>query len=491
MRYKLELIVFLCGALVMVMELAGSRLMAPYIGTSLYVWTSLIGIILGSLSLGYWWGGLIADKYPEYRRLALIMIASSVYIANVALFQRYFLTILTQYVSDIRISAVVACIFLFAVPSVLLGMISPYAVKLKLHSLQTSGVAVGSLYALSTLGSIFGTFLSGFVLIAWLGSTSILFLISALLFSLAIFVDYKLLLGSFWKLSVFILFISLSVYAGTFFKSTIIDIDTNYSRIWIYDTFDEKYQKDVRMMVINSEYNSGAFLDSDHLYFEYTKYYDLANYFMPGYKNTLMIGGAGYSYPTYLLKKHDEVKVDVVEIDPEMTRLAKQFFKLKDNPRLAVFHEDGRTFLNNNQKKYDVIYGDAFKSLYSIPFQLTTVEAFQKISDSLTDDGALLINVISAIEGEKGKILSAEYATLRRVFPQVYAFAVTDKNDKSLVQNIMMVASKSKNRFDLKSEDMMIQGFLNNEISLDGLDGGMILTDDYAPIDALTAKFLD
>lgn len=491
MKYKLEIIVFLSGALVMILELAGSRLLAPYIGTSLYVWTSLIGIILGSLSIGYWWGGLMADRYPEYRRMSLIMILSSVYIAIVSLFQGIFLSSLTQYISDIRVSAVIACIVLFAIPSVLLGMISPYAVKLKLHNLQTSGVAVGSLYALSTLGSIVGTFLAGFVLIAWIGSTMILFLISAILFALAIFADYKLFLNSFWKSGGYAAFLLAISIVNPMQNSSIIDIDTNYSRVWIYDAHDEKYDKDVRLMVINSEFNSGIFHDSDELYFEYSKFYKLADYFNHDFKNTLMIGGAGFSYPTYLLSDKKDVTVDVVEIDPEMTDLAKEYFNLKDDPRLAVYHEDGRIFLNNNKKKYDVIYGDAFKSLYSIPFQLTTQESIQKMYNSLNDNGVVLINIISSIEGDKSKILKSEYATLKSIFPEVYAFAVANVEKRFDIQNIMLVATKSENQFELKSDEKLIQGFLNNYIDLDALEGGMILTDDYAPIDSLTAKFLD
>lgn len=490
MKFKLEIIVFLCGAVVMILELAGSRLLAPYIGTSLFVWTSLIGIILGSLSIGYWYGGVMADRYPLYSRMALILIAASLFIGLIGFVQGPFLAFLTQNVADIRISSILATIILFSIPSILLGMISPYAVKLKLHNLQTSGVSVGSLYALSTLGSIVGTFLAGFVLIALIGSTSIIFLLSFILFLLSIIADHKLFSRNLFSSLGLGSFLLMALYINPVNSQSVIDIDTDYSRVWITDARDQSTDKDVRTMRINSEYNSGAFIDSDELYFEYSKYYNLADYFTPNYKQTLMIGGAGFSYPTYLLNTKKDVSIDVVEIDPMMTILAKKYFKLKDNPRLTIYNEDGRTFLNNNKKKYDVVYGDAFKSLYSIPFQLATKEAIQKIYDSLNEDGVLVINLISSIDGDKSKIFRSEYATFKSVFPNVYAFAVTNPEDKLNIHNIMLVGHKSDKLADLKSSDSTIQSYLDNQIILDEHDTGIILTDDFAPIDSFTSEFL-
>ena len=180
-KYILEIIVFICGAVVMILELVGSRVLAPYVGTSIIVWTSLIGIILGSLSLGYWWGGKIADRKPNYKTFSMIIFIPAVYIGLITFLKSIVLEFLQNNIFSIHIGATLATLILFAPPSVLLGMISPYAVRLKIRDLDHSGATVGSLYAISTIGSIVGTFLAGFVLIAYCGSTNILLILSLIL----------------------------------------------------------------------------------------------------------------------------------------------------------------------------------------------------------------------------------------------------------------------------------------------------------------------
>jgi predicted membrane-bound spermidine synthase len=154
----LEISVFLCGAVVMVIELTGSRVLAPYLGTSLVVWTSLIGIILASLSLGYWWGGRVADRRPEARLLGRIILLAAVATAAIALTKSFVLGFLQSQGAGLHAAAVWSTLLLFAPPSVLLGMVAPFAVRLKIADTQTSGRTAGNLYAISTIGSIVGTF---------------------------------------------------------------------------------------------------------------------------------------------------------------------------------------------------------------------------------------------------------------------------------------------------------------------------------------------
>ena len=195
-----------------------------------------------------------------------------------------------------------------------------------------------------------------------------------------------------------------------------IDVDTAYNRIWIYNYIDLKTNQPVKIMGINNENHSSMFLHSDELVNEHTKYYHLAKHFNPDFKTALMFGGAGYSYPKDFLLKYPSATIDVVEIDPKITELAKKYFKLKTNPRLTIYHEDGRVYINKTREKYDVIFGDAFSSRYSIPYQLTTKEAVQKEYDILNDNGLVILNVISALDGEKGEFLRAEYATYKKNF---------------------------------------------------------------------------
>ena len=173
-NYILEITVFMCGAVVMVFEIVGSRAFAPYLGTSIFVWTSLIGVILGSLSIGYWLGGKIADKKATLVILSTVIFLSAISIGLTMFIQKPLLSWFTQlYPFSIKMGSVLMSLVLFAPTGALLGIVLPYAVKLKMKNLDTSGSTVGRLYALSTIGSIVGTFLAGFFLIPLLGTTKI------------------------------------------------------------------------------------------------------------------------------------------------------------------------------------------------------------------------------------------------------------------------------------------------------------------------------
>jgi len=483
-KYLLEIVVFVCGAVVMMFELVGSRVLGPYFGTSLFVWTSLIGIILGSLSLGYYLGGKIADKKSSFKSLSLIIFLAAISIGLMVIIKDFWLFVLQNNFTDIRTSSVLASLTLFLPASVFLGMVSPYAVKLKLNNLNTSAQTVGNLYAISTTGSIFGTFLAGFYLIPHFGTNKLLIILSITLIIISLALSAKK--DTRIKLSVFaIVVIGWLVISGLnymFPKSGFIDVDTAYNRIWIYNRIDFRTNKIVKMMGINNENHSSMFLNSDELVSEYTKYYHLAKHFNPNFKKTMMLGGAGYSYPKDFLHKYPEATIDVVEIDPKVTELAKKYFRLEENPRLTIYHEDGRVFLNKTQEKYDVIFGDAFSSRYSLPYQLTTKEAVQKKYNILNDDGIVILNIISAIEGEKGKFLRAEYATYKSLFPQVYLFPVTHSDYGNVVQNIILVALKSEKDQTFNDSDPKLNEYLQH-LWKKTVDADIpILTDNFAPV---------
>ncbi len=483
-KYLLEIVVFVCGAVVMIFELVGSRVLGPYFGTSLFVWTSLIGIILGSLSFGYYLGGKIADKQCSFKSLSLIIFLAAISIGLMVSIKDFWLIVLQSSFRDIRTSSVLASLTLFLPASVFLGMVSPYAVKLKINNLNTSAQTVGNLYAISTSGSIFGTFLAGFYLIPHFGTNRLLIILSITLIIISLVLSAKK--GTWIKLSVFaIVVIGWFVISGLNYmlpKSGFIDVDTAYNRIWIYDRIDYRTNKIVKMMGINNENNSSMFLDSDELVNEYTKYYHLAKHFNPNFKKTLMLGGAGYSYPKDFLHKYPEATIDVVEIDPKVTELAKKYFRLEESPRLTIYHEDGRVFLNKTQEKYDAIFGDAFNSLHSLPYQLTTKEAVQKKYNILNDDGVVILNIISAIEGEKGKFLRAEYTTYKSLFPQVYLFPVTSSGNGNIVQNIILVALKSEKDQTFNNSDPKLNEYLQH-LWKRTVDADIpILTDNFSPV---------
>jgi len=487
-KHTLEIAVFLCGAIVMIYEIVGSRVVAPYFGTSLYVWTSLIGVILASLSAGYWLGGRIADKQPSFKALSMIILGAAFFIILSTLLKGFVLDAAYAIFSGMIMRTLIATIVLFAPASILLGMVSPYAVRLKIKNVSHSGKVVGNLYAISTVGSIFGTFLAGFLLIPLSGTTNILYIITGVLVLIAISLHFTFRNGN----MVVPMLILAAAASGCYFNNTadgnIIEVDTRYNHVQVFDMDYWISGKPIKVMRINNEYSSAMFPENDSLVYEYSWYYQLAEHFKPDFEKTLLIGGAAYSYPKYYLSKYPSSSIDVVELDPGLTDLARKHFRLQDNPRMRIFHEDGRTYLNNSDEKYDVILGDAFKSLMALPFQLTTLEAVKQKYDMLESDGIVIVNIIAAIRGPASKFLQASVATYLEVFPQVYLFACHNPQDPDLLQSISLIALKSDKVPGFDNSDPLLHSFLQHRIEADIPPGTMILTDDYAPVEYFAMK---
>ncbi len=482
----LEMVVFICGAVVMILEMLGSRILAPYVGTSIVVWTSLIGIILGCLSFGYWWGGKMADIRPSYRALSFIIFLSGICVAALALSKSFILSFLQQHTGSIHLLSTFATLILFAPPSTLLGMVSPYAVRLKMNDLQTSGSTVGRLYAISTVGSIFGTFFAGFFLIAFIGTTNALIVMALVLVATSLLACVRDRRAKLSTAATFImLLIGSNAYDAYLAGQGLFDVDTDYNRILIYKTSDHETGRIMQVMATNPHgQQSAMYLDDPvELALSYTKFYKLARHFKPNMKKTLMLGGGGYSFPKYAMSHYPDVEMHVVEIDPQVTKLAVRFFQLKEHPRLKVYHEDARTFLNRTNTQYDIIFGDTFTSHYSVPFHLSTIEAVRMIYKSLVDGGVVLANVLSAIEGDAGRFIRAEYATFKAVFPQVYLFPAKYSEDGLRRQNIMLVALKSPETPIFASPDPELHKLLG-QLWTKPIPGDLPpLTDDFAPVD--------
>lgn len=473
--------VFISGAVVMMLELTGSRLLSPYLGSSTFIWTSLIGIILGSLSFGYYLGGKVADKNPSEKVLANILLVAAVLIALMTYLQADLLAFVTRLFDDLRVASVLASIILFTPASVILGMVSPYAVRLQMENVKTAGATVGRLYALSTIGSIVGTFLTGFVLFAFIGTLEILVLLSLILVLTSLLLWRKG-LGLVMRLifiviliAAFFLLESLKALAA---EKGIIDIDSQYSRIRVFD------DGEVRYLDLEMNPSSAIYLDSEELVFEYTKGYEFVKSLRPGFDRVLVIGGGTFTYPRYLRLKHPKALVDTVEIDPALTEVAVRYFRLDlSDEKMRIFNEDGRTYLNRVAAgSYDLIFGDAFKSFYTVPHQLTTKEAVQKHFDALSEDGIVALNVIGSVSGDVGKFFRAELATYKAVFPQVEVVLTRNSNPEAL-QNLLIVAFKKKQSFAPE----VAEKFYRDEIVLDV----PVLTDNFAPVEKYMLEFFD
>ncbi|WP_028575558.1 fused MFS/spermidine synthase [Desulfonatronovibrio hydrogenovorans] len=486
-KYSLELIVFCSGAVVMILELVGARILAPYLGTSIIVWTGLIGIVLASLSIGYYLGGRLADKGATMARLSIIILGSGLLIALCTMIHKPVLSFLLQTSSDIYFNVVLATTILFGPPSIGLGMITPYAVKMKIRSLETSGSSVGRMYALSTIGSIVGTFLSGFVLVAFFASTNILFFLAVIMGLLSLLTAFKPAPAA--KFALAIIGIAgitvVSSYQSSARERGFFDLDSRYNRIQIYQGHEQGTDRLVRVITTSpGRYQSAMYVDDpQELILEYTKYFRLIKHFNPDIKKTLMLGGGAYSFPKHYLNALPKAEIHVVEIDPEFTRLAREHFYLQDSPRLTITHQDGRTYLNSSSQKYDAIVADVFSGSYYIPFQMTTLEAVENMSRLLKPKGVVLMNIISAAGGPNSRYFQAQLKTFEQVFPQVFAFQVDAPIDAKKNQNIMLAAFKSHEPVTMSNPDPELDRMLANLWQDDFEHDLPVLTDNFAPVD--------
>lgn len=486
----------------MILELVGARVLAPYVGTSIVVWTSLLGVVMASLSLGYYLGGRVADRVADHRILSFIILLAGLSIGVVAVIKSPLLFYIESGITDIKWSSLVSAVMLFSPANVFLGAVSPYAIKIYSKDYEYLGTAVGSLYALSTVGSIVGTYFTGFFLISRLGSTNILFVLSVLLIFLsAAIYPTKIKIRCFLVILISAFPLINNIFAQKLNAKGFIDTDTQYNRVLIWDSVDPASLRPTRTLSTGAHYlQSAMFLDpalaskggagGSDLAIEYTKFFNLAGYFNPRIKKALMVGGGAYSFPKYFLLENKNASIDVVEIDPGLTRLAEKYFDLNRSPRLSVFHQDGRLFLNNSKNKYDAIFIDAFAP--SIPFQLTTREFVGKLSESLNDGGVVAMNTISSINGDKGKFVRAEYKTYKENFDSVRLFLVQSPESGKIVQNIILIAVKNSKPginnqvVDLKKEEQF-KKYLSHEWT-GALDGDVpVLTDNFAPVDQYLA----
>ena len=496
-KYRPEIIIFIVNAIYMILELIASRVLSPYFGNSNMVWTSVIGIILLSSSLGNYLGGVIADRKNLNKNLKLILLISGVLIMLIPIIQGSVLRIITLLINDIKIGAIISTMILFFIPSMLIGLLSPIIVKLRMKDLEEVGKVSGKISALATLGSITGTFLGGFYLIPSFGCNQIMFVLAIIMFLLIFVAEENIVKKKTNKLILCVLICIMLCLTLFYFyiknneenaKKVLngefgitVSYDTEYGRVLIYNLEDQFGGH--RTLNIDRGNESATYINEEKRYdlvYEYTKYYDLMFKSSNEIKDTLMIGGAGYSYPKYYISNYLDKNMDVVEIDGKVVEIAKKYFyldqlieefDLENNNRLNLITQDGRVYLNKNTKKYDAILNDAFAG-ESPAKTMATLEAVEKIYNSLNENGVYLTNIISSIGGENSKFIKAEVNTLKQVFKNVYVVPCRDINDLELRQNNMVIATDA---------ELVIE----NVVNLD-TNNTIILTDNYCPIDSLT-----
>jgi spermidine synthase len=478
------------------LEIVASRIVAPYFGNSIYVWGSLIGVFLAALSLGYLGGGRIATRWPTAGPFLILVLAGGMAIVPIPRVASFILAAITQHDYGPRANALLGCTALFFLPCVLLGAISPYAVRLKTETVEGVGKVAGTLYALSTLGSIVGTLVAAFFLIPALGVTTIVRLLGAIEMSLA-------LLGLLWLryrrfvaggLVLAILALNMTWGERPDGPTVIFAKDTIYHRITVDEDGSYRYLR------LDRYWQSGWDVQAPlRTVFPYTDYLHLALIFNHNLRRALFIGLGGGIAPSRFLHDYPHMQIDVVELDPAVVDVARKFFALPSTSRLRVYTQDGRLWLRRTPNRYDLIVLDAYL-IDTIPFHLATKEFYAELATHLVPGGVVASNVIGALKGPRSRLFRSIYKTFTSVFPSVYVFPVEGDAEGAL-QNIIMVGTYMPhlNRREImaRAADLERSGIVG--VPGYGLDAATIysgyidikdvpiLTDDYAPAELLSS----
>ncbi len=484
--FHLCLVAFGSGAAVMSMELIVSRILTPVFGSSTYTWGSLIGIVLAGLSLGYFLGGKISDRDPKFRKICSIIFSAGLYIVFIPFIAPGILGFTLNTLPQNQFSSLFATFALVFIPTILLGFVSPYVIKLGTVSLHKVGNVSGNLYSISTIGSIVGTFLTIFVLIPTVDVRTIIFGLGIALMIISL-LGLKKLPITLTVAVIVILFTPSSAMVTGLMPHTgtvILETETQYSHLDVIDSANK------RTLYLNGLKHSQMDKNNPNdLLFTYTKYFHLGNLFNPQLEKILFVGGGGFSGPKNFLENYPDSLIDVVEIDFKVIDVAKTYFSLRDNSRLQIFNEDARTFLVNSDEKYDLIILDAYATDY-VPFHLLTQEYFQILKEHLKPNGIVISNLLGTIEGDTSDLPRSVYKTMKSSFPTVYVFTTAGSN-LGLVQNLIFVATQDNEQ--LNREDLEKMSYQNNVYNL--LDDINYLKNYYVPgmrtenVPILTDKF--
>lgn len=492
-------VVFITGGCVLVLEVVATRVLAPYFGNTIYTVSSIIGVILAALASGYYLGGRLADKRPDAAWFYGIILASGLTVLGLEAIIILALPALGDSLSLIYGPLITASI-LFFLPALLLGALSPYAIKLQYQAFPQAGIGAvsGAIFFWSTLGSIAGSLLTGFVFIPSFGVDKIIIGVGLLL----VLIGFCPLSKNGLKFKHFFLIFLVTVFViGEFI---IFDFNSNnlvYSRHGVYEKlliFDREYRGRPARFFMQDKSNSGArYLDGDDLAFDYTKYYVLYKAFKSEMKQALVIGGGAYSIPQALLNEPTLEVVDVAEIEPSLFELAKKYFRLPADDRLKNHIIDGRRWLKQNEKKYDLIFSDVYYSLYSLPVHFTTEEFFKLAKSRLNDKGVFMANLIGSLDRRPPSLILSEMKTLKAVFPASFFFAVQTPESKR-TQNIIFVGWNGGEKINFsdkliaENQDEIISRARGQLIDLSQIDFNLYikLTDNYSPVEYLTAKVL-
>jgi spermidine synthase len=485
-----ELAVLVAGLTSIGLEILAGRIVAPEFGNSIYVWGSIIGVNLSALAAGYHLGGRTAPVRASTDRIAGVLMQSVLFVVLLLVGGDAILRSFDALPIPARFAPLPPIAVLFGPPVFLLGFISPYAAELS--DRPTAGSASGRVYALGTLGSIAGVFGTTFFLVPSFSITTIELGFGLLLVATALWVGDRRPIRVGQALVLVALLVGAFMLGGYGLEvsgTTVYETQTPYAQLSVVD------EEGVRTLYLGGAPQSATYLDGrDGYVFDYTSYLHIPMLFQKDVDRVLFIGGGGFTTPKRYLQEYPNVTVDVVELDPEVIDVAREYFDVPETDRLNVIQGDGREFLEETDRSYDVIVLDAYRK-DRVPYHLTTVEFMRLTKSRLDADGVLMANVISARSGSGSQFFRAEYRTMQQAFAHVYAFPTSDTE---LLQNIELLAIKSEAGYteaelrqlaraqeDRVGLDLTVEvsQYLNaSDIETDDVP---VLTDDYAPVDQL------
>lgn len=481
---RLGVVVFLAGAASLGTEMAASRLLAPYFGSSNIVWANVIGLMLAFLALGYWLGGRLADRHPSPRVLASVLVAAAVLLAATPFAARPLLHEALNGFASISVAVVAGSFFsvlaLFALPVTLLGMVSPFAVRLSLGDVHEAGRTSGRLYALSTVGSILGTFAAALIAIPLLGTQRTL-LVTAAVVALAAAPLAREALAAAILLGAAIALPPGAIKQGA---DVLYEHESPYQYLRVV-----AYPNGQRALELNEGVAEQSVWYRDTVLTG--GYWDLFLLVPPlasrPVRHMLVIGDGGGTIPRAYARFYPRVQIDGVELDPSITAAARRFLGLGDNPRLHTITADGRVFLERSRQKFDEVVIDAYRQPY-VPFQLATREFFRLVREHLAPGGIVALN-IAATPNDR-RLTKRIGTTLATSFPQVWRISALRFND------IVLGVDRPWTRAGLRARLAKVEPPLRQLLPrVDPnlyrvVPQGSPWTDDHAPVEWLTDRML-
>ena len=496
-----EFVAFCCGMSVMVVELIGARMFVPFYGNTFFVWTSIIGVIMVFMSLGYYRGGVEADRGGGFRGLTVILFKAALFTALMP----FTVSIAGLFNgASLQWGPLFGALLSLALPCYYLTKVPPYCIRLISDSVASAGRTSGFIYSISTVGSIFGTFLTGFILIPYFKLSSVVFILAAFIFAISFFLNLKKKDGFLDFLMIVglicIQLVMLPSPVEMIFPnaSILFSEDTIYNSIGVFNLEKNSSSgvENFRLLMLGSLVQGGISLDSNRSFYEYTSLVQLPWLFKNDIENMLFLGnGAGVGI-NYIHGIYPNADIDVVDIDPKVFEAATTYFPEKEGDRIHFYSDDARVFLMRTERKYDVIFMDVYSSTEQIPFHLLTDEMMGEVENHLTDDGVYLQDVVSPVEGEGSLVLKSVLKTTVGRFRKTYVIPVEE--NLSTTNTVMIMSFKKQpeggsveeflNQVPNPEKELLnnsIQKYILRELAVDYSDG-IFLTDEYAPTERMS-----